>query len=165
MIVNHWPSRRGGVLASEDNRLLVASMVRWKEDSILKFSATKAKLIILGDFNCSPEDQVIKLVTGMSDASDSMINLSDSIGLSGAGTYRYMGTWEMIDQVIVSKNLLYSKEGYYTNQGLHRIFKPDFLMYKDPKYPGLSPFPTYRGYRYSGGFSDHLPVLLDLKIK
>ena len=43
-----------------------------------------------------------------------------------------------------------------------RIFKPDFLMKKDQKYPGLSPFPTYRGYRYQGGFSDHLPVLLDL---
>ena len=38
----------------------------------------------------------------------------------------------------------------------------DFLLKKDPKYPGMSPFSTYRGYRYQGGFSDHLPVLLDL---
>jgi hypothetical protein len=26
----------------------------------------------------------------------------------------------------------------------------------------LTTFPTYKGYRYRGGFSDHLPVLLDL---
>ena len=35
-----------------------------------------------------------------------MINLSERLDDNGLGTYRYMGTWEMIDQVIVSKKLL-----------------------------------------------------------
>jgi len=71
----------------------------------------------------------------------------------------------MIDQVIISKDLLKSKDGFYTEQSLLRIFKPDFLLKKDPKYPGLSPFSTYRGYKYQGGYSDHLPVLIDLKVR
>ena len=76
-----------------------------------------------------------------------------------------MGTWEMIDQVIVSESLIHRKKGLYTDKDLFRVFKPDFLLTKDPKYPGLTPLSTYRGYRYQGGFSDHLPVLLDLKLR
>jgi hypothetical protein len=76
-----------------------------------------------------------------------------------------MGRWEMIDQVIVSKKLLESNKGNYTEHRLLNVFSPDFLMRKDSKYPGPSPFSTYKGYRYQGGFSDHLPVILDLKIR
>jgi hypothetical protein len=68
----------------------------------------------------------------------------------------------MIDQVIVSRALLSSKCGLYTGSGMLTIFSPGFLLKKDPKYPGLSPFSTYLGYKYQGGFSDHLPVLLDV---
>jgi hypothetical protein len=84
---------------------------------------------------------------------------------AGLGTYRYMGTWEMIDQVIVSGLLLTCKNGLYTGVNMITIFQPDFLLKKDPRYPGFSPLSTYRGYRYQGGFSDHLPVLLDLNIR
>jgi hypothetical protein len=73
-----------------------------------------------------------------------------------------MGTWEMIDQVIVSCSLISSGSGLYTDKDMLTVFRPAFLMKKDPKYPGESPFSTYQGYRYQGGFSDHLPVLLDL---
>jgi hypothetical protein len=73
-----------------------------------------------------------------------------------------MGTWETIDQVIVSDKLINSGEGIFTEPGLIKVFRPDFLLKRDSKYPGLSPFSTYSGYRYQGGYSDHLPVLLDL---
>ena len=36
LFVNHWPSRRGGVLAGEDNRQQIADMVRHNTDSILQ---------------------------------------------------------------------------------------------------------------------------------
>ena len=76
-----------------------------------------------------------------------------------------MGTWEMLDQVIVSEGLLNCTKGLFTEIKNFRIFKPDFLLKNDPKYPGLTTFSTYRGYKYQGGFSDHLPVLLDLGIR
>ncbi|HOX74612.1 MAG TPA: hypothetical protein PLB27_07840, partial [Bacteroidales bacterium] len=75
------------------------------------------------------------------------------------------GIWEMIDQVLVSEWLLDCSDGIFTGKDLFRVFKPGFLLREDPLYPGLSPFSTWNGYRYLGGFSDHLPVLLDLKVR
>jgi hypothetical protein len=165
LIVNHWPSRRGGVLAGENFRLLIASMVREKVDSLIEKNPSGARIIVLGDFNSTPDDQVMRSLVCSSDSGKTMINLSERLDDNGLGTYRYMGTWEMIDQVIVSKGLLFCREGLYTEPNLLRIFKPDFLLKKDPKYPGFSPYSTYHGYKYQGGFSDHLPVFLDLKIR
>jgi endonuclease/exonuclease/phosphatase family metal-dependent hydrolase len=165
LIVNHWPSRRGGVLAGEDYRQQIASMVREKVDSIIKWDMSGTRIIILGDFNCTPDDQVIKSLIYSRDITNHLINLSENLDDNGQGTYRYIGAWEMIDQVIISRRLLTCRKGLYTEPALLKIFKPDFLMRKDSKYPGFSPFSTYRGYKYQGGYSDHLPVLLDLKIR
>jgi len=162
LIVNHWPSRRGGVLAGEDLRIKISDMVREKIDSISRRCSLRAKIIITGDFNCTPDDSEIRRLVDPRNSDVCLKDLSEYPAKEGFGTYRYMGAWEMIDQVIVSGSLLSGKKGLYTSPAMLRIFKPDFLLKKDPKYPGLSPFSTYRGYRYQGGFSDHLPVLLDL---
>ncbi|MDO9579445.1 MAG: endonuclease, partial [Bacteroidales bacterium] len=164
LIVNHWPSRRGGVLAAEYLRRKVAGMVKIKIDSIIASTKTRERIILMGDFNCSPDDQVMRLLV-RNESSYSLVNLSENLADNGLGTYRYQGIWEMIDQVIVSGDLLKFKKGLYTNVNLFTVFKPDFLLSKDPKYPGFTPFSTYRGYKYQGGYSDHLPVLLDLKVR
>ena len=165
LFVNHWPSRRGGVLAGEDLRMRMASMVKEKSDSISLESGGSAKIVIMGDFNCTSDDLEVNTMIAREENDVFLINLSDSIAQSGKGTYRYMGTWEMIDQIIVSKGLFRSKYGFYSDYNMLTIFSPDFLLRKDPKYPGLSPFSTYLGYRYQGGYSDHLPVLIDLKFR
>lgn len=161
IIVNHWPSRRGGVLAGEDLRLKIASMVREKVDSIYLNSKGKAKVVIMGDFNSNPDDIAIKTLIENREKSGILINLSEKMPET-IGSYRYKGVWEMIDQVIVSKNLLSGHEGAYTDRnGLH-IFDADFLIEKDPNYPGSVPSPSYRGTHYNGGTSDHLPVILSI---
>jgi hypothetical protein len=159
LFLNHWPSRRGGVLAGETLRVKIAEMVRSKVDSIALHSGSQLFIIIAGDFNATPDDQVIRLLTADYPSGISLINLS--AGLPGNnGTYRYIGTWEMIDQVLVSKPIIES--GFCCEKGALKIFKPLFLLQDDPKYPGVRPFATYLGYRYQGGYSDHLPVILDL---
>jgi predicted extracellular nuclease len=163
IIINHWPSRRGGVLAAESLRTSIALMVRDKVDSIFKREQGSAKIIIMGDFNSTPDDQEMKLLLGSSNSFSCLRNLSADLAVEGMGTYRYMGTWEMIDQVIVTEKFLKSKYGLFTDLKMLKIFKPEFLLTRDPKYPGLTPFSTYKGYRYQGGYSDHLPVILDLK--
>jgi len=164
LFVNHWPSRRGGVLAGEEHRRIIAEMVRNKADSISDASEGGAKIMFIGDFNATPEDNVMKVLTESHDSGAVMINLSEN-AVSADGTYRYMGTWEMIDQVLVSDMVLKSGKGLTAGSGSIHIFRPDFLLRNDPKYPGVSPFSTYSGYRYLGGFSDHLPVLIDLIVK
>jgi hypothetical protein len=160
LFVNHWPSRKGGVLAGKDLRLSIAEMVKACIDSLECKNKGKAKIIVTGDFNSTPEDpEIMKLLTS-GDGHVALVNLSGK-DPGSEGTYKYQGTWEMIDQMIVSDNL-FSRDGFYVKKESLKVFKPDFLIIDDPKYPGKMPFATYRGYKYQGGFSDHLPVILTL---
>jgi hypothetical protein len=166
LLINHWPSRRGGVLAGEPLREEIALMVRDAVDSLYNVSKGEFKTIILGDFNCGPDDPVIRsLIKPPRDGEYALVNLADQHVKGISGTYRYMGNWEMLDQVIVSDGILNSRRGLFLDLKNFRIFSPDFLLRNDPKYPGMTTFSTYLGYRYQGGFSDHLPVLLDLGIR
>jgi len=166
LMINHWPSRRGGVLAGEFLRKEIALMIRNAVDSLCKASAGSTKIIIMGDFNCSPDDPVLQqLITPENVGPHNLINLADQPKFRNSGTYRYQGNWEMLDQVIVSENLVNCPAGLCTDFKNFRILKVDFLLKKDSKFPGLTTFPTYQGYRYQGGFSDHLPVLLDLGVR
>jgi predicted extracellular nuclease len=160
IIVNHWPSRRGGALAGEDLRKSIAVMVADVCNSVNKACQGNGKILICGDFNSTPDDTEIE--TLLNSVSSGLVNLSLQPSETGEGSYRYKGTWEMIDQVIVSKTLLNTESGLCISPEGFRIFKPGFLLEIDPVYPGSSPFATYRGYRYHGGYSDHLPVIVDL---
>jgi hypothetical protein len=159
LILNHWPSRRGGVLAGEALRSRIASMVRSVSDSISKQAEGKGFVLIGGDLNSTPEDANSSKLTDTYSSGLKMINLSALVP-PGQGSYKYKGSWEMIDQVFVSESMIQS--GLCDLHSSFRIFNPEFLLQKDPDYPGKRPFSTYLGYRYQGGFSDHLPVILDL---
>jgi Endonuclease/Exonuclease/phosphatase family len=163
LFINHWPSRRGGVLAGEDLRTEIARAVRSRIDSLFR-TVSEPKIIVVGDFNATPDDQVTAILTSPSNDDAVMVNLSGNFR-GNTGTYRYMGTWEMIDQVFVSEGLINCRKGISADPGSFRIFSPDFLLKKDQKFPGMTPFSTYSGYRYQGGYSDHLPVLLDLRLR
>lgn len=164
LFINHWPSRRGGVLAGESLRESIVMMLREKLDSLASAPGRCKKIILMGDFNATPEDNVIRMLSAPYESGLSIVNLSEEQS-SVKGTYRYRGIWEMIDQVMVSDFLLNCREGIYTTHDMFRSFEPDFLLKKDPVYPGMSPLSTYSGFRYQGGFSDHLPVLLELKFR
>ena len=167
LFLNHWPSRRGGVLSEESLRKSIAQMIRFRVDSLLISSDGTAKIIIAGDFNCSPDDPELSILVGNKwNTSGSsflqLVNLAEESSEKGSGTYKYQGRWEMIDQVIVSQGLVNCRNGLFVNKASFRIYNPEFLMEKDPNFPGMMPFSTYKGYRYHGGYSDHLPVILDI---
>ena len=164
LFLNHWPSRRGGVLAGESLRGNIAGLLRNKIDSLGFVKTGRVKVIVMGDFNATPADDVVRMLSDPYLSGISMINLSENPD-NTKGTYRYRGMWEMIDQVLVSGWLQDCHSGIFTSRDLFRIFDPGFLLKNDPAYPGESPFSTWRGYRYQGGFSDHLPVLLEVKVR
>ena len=63
VLVNHWPSRRGGELASRPNRNAAAKIARHIADSIT-LADPKAKVAIMGDFNDDPTNVCVKDVIG-----------------------------------------------------------------------------------------------------
>lgn len=73
------------------------------------------------------------------------------------GTYKYRGRWSPIDQVLSIQSL-----DRYTF-AVNSLQLPSLLI-ADPEYGGVKPRRTYEGYLYTGGVSDHLPLVVDLSI-
>jgi len=169
IFVCHFSSKIGGKKFTENYRITEAQTVRACVDSI-QTAMHNAKIVILGDFNETPAERAVAEILNAHTTTDSLYstnrlyNLSASITDSSRqinGTYKFNGQWEMLDQIIVSGPLLDSNTNFYTMPCNFHIHKPLFILQEDAVFSGLKPFRTYEGYRYSGGFSDHLPIYVD----
>lgn len=165
--VNHWPSRSGGQLETEPDRMAAASRLRSILDSLFQ-DIGREKIVIMGDLNDEPWDmsltqRLLAKTDSRNIQSDYLYNLSRAPE-SGKlkGTVKFRGEWTLFDQVIVSGSLLKSTNGLYVQPGDYHIFGESFLLVPDEQYNGFKPYRTYNGYQYQGGFSDHLPVYLDM---
>ena len=167
LFINHWPSRYGGLMETKPKRNFVATVLRQKVDSILSTSS-KANIIIMGDFNDDPEDEslskYLRLSIKINDKKkNNLVNLMLKTSKdNSSGSLKYKEKWNNFDQIIVSENLLNNSNDLKVDNNRAIIFNDDFLLEKDEKYMGVRPFRTYSGYKYKGGFSDHLPVYIDL---
>lgn len=165
--VNHWPSRWGGYLETKPKREFVASQLKIKVDSLFSLNLNP-NIVIMGDFNDEPWDESIKNVleatldiTGIRDKE--LLNLMARYEKDWlVGTNKYKEDWSVIDQFIVSGNLISEQNGIQVSVEGVRIHNLDFLLEEDKTNGGNKPFRTYVGYKYNGGFSDHLPVYIDL---
>ncbi len=165
LFVNHWPSKYGGERPTQALRALAATVLRHHTDSLYSQNP-QSRILIMGDFNDSPFEKSVSEVLGAGSPADKriktkLVNLALPLAEKGKGSLKYRGRWELIDQMIVSTSLLDSS-GVHVAKGSFRIFSPAFLLEKDETHLGVRPKRTYLGYRYHGGFSDHLPVGVDL---
>lgn len=152
IFVVHAPSRRGGEQVSRPYRLLVASQLAEAVDSVYAISRD-AKIIIAGDFNDYADSPALQYLY-----EHHLINISsDAQGSHGAkATYRWHGEWRSLDQILCSPSLAARKQSSV-------IGDLPFLLEDDEKYGGKKPYRTYLGPRYLGGYSDHLPLVVQLK--
>ncbi|MCK9220689.1 MAG: endonuclease [Bacteroidales bacterium] len=170
LFINHWPSRRGGALASQPRRNYVAAILRKTVDSLLQAETSHgielSNILILGDFNDEPTDESVCQVLGAAYDSFPCRNrgLFNLMGpkLSREGSHKYQGNWALLDQIIISSSLLRGSNGLQTEPSKAHIFKPGFLLEEDARFFGDRPSRTYNGPKYLGGFSDHLPVYVDV---
>ena len=163
VFVNHWPSRYGGERETIKQRALAANTLRHKVDSLFSLPQPIPKIIIMGDFNDTPDDPSIKDILCKD---KSLINLfAENQKLGFGGTLKHQYNWQIFDQIIVSNSLYINKEGLVYKPNSAQIFHADFLFEKDETYGGAKLFRTYVGPKYYGGYSDHLPVYIDLIFK
>ncbi len=165
--VNHWPSRYGGLMETQSLRNLAAQTLRNLYDT-LQQNLSNPKVVIVGDFNDQPQDESIARVLITRGAEEKfgftdIVNLSEKWTNEEIGTIKYRSQWSVFDQVMVSGSLLLEDKGFITDSQMAQIVKLPFLLEKDERYGGIKTNRTFIGYRYNGGFSDHLPVLLRLK--
>lgn len=166
VFVCHMPSRSGGEQKSEPYRLLTASVLKQTVDSVTAVRQN-AHIVIMGDFNDYPDNRSIAEVLNAVKPEGAVepAQLYDLMAGREGGTYRFKGDWGFLDHFIVSGTLLGEKQkGVKTSYEQVKVADFPFLMEEDDRYGGLSPFRTYKGWKYNGGYSDHLPVWMDLLI-
>ncbi len=177
VFVCHYPSRSGGQIETEPARIESSEVLRKKIDSLFT-KRNIANIIIMGDFNDNPEDKSISKILraysadklsqgGFSDidTDKELFNLFNRNKINKEkGTYKYQGKWYINDHIIVSGNLLKTENQISVKNNRAFIYNEDFLLENDLKYYGQKPFRTNLGPRYNGGFSDHLPVYMDIII-
>jgi endonuclease/exonuclease/phosphatase family metal-dependent hydrolase len=166
LIANHWPSKRGGEARSNPLRMAAAKLTRSIVDSLLNINPN-AKIVVMGDLNDNPNAKCIMIglnVKGkISDVKQfDIFNPMVKMYRDGIGSYAYRDAWELIDQIMVSYSLLNNKPNTYRYVSAH-VFSPNFLKTKTGSFQGY-PFGTYGGGNYYGGYSDHFPVYIILRI-
>lgn len=160
ILVNHWPSRRGGELESRPKRNYAASLCKKVVDSLTQINPN-VKIFITGDLNDDPVNPSVKDILG----AKGKVKEVKPAGLfnpmwtkykTGDGTLTWDGSWNLFDQTIVSYGFLNKEQdGYFFLKA--EVFRRAYLLNKDGRFKG-SPFRCYSFGTYIGGFSDHLPV-------
>lgn len=162
VLVNHWPSRRGGEMASRPNRNEAARVARHIADSVTKNNPL-AKIAIMGDLNDDPVNECVKKIIRTYDdihapKEDEYFNPMEKIHAEGIGTLAWQDSWNLFDQIIINKPFIpgdFSTWNYYTV----RVFNKAYLKSDFGNFKGY-PFRTYSGAAYTAGYSDHFPVYI-----
>ncbi len=167
IFINHWPSKFGGLMATEPLRYYTGAFLKTKADSIFRHD-NSANIMMIGDFNDEPNEismtQHLKArLDTLGIQSGELYNLMAPIYTrQNSGTHKFRENWSVIDQVVVSTSLIQNKGKLMVHPRGAQIFNADFLLEDDPVHTGKRPFRTYSGFTYTGGFADHLPIFVDI---
>jgi predicted extracellular nuclease len=161
----HFPSRNEGTEETEQRRCFATSILKENIDKIL-CENEQSNIAILGDFNDTPDNKSITEVLGAQKSFNNLqpynlYNLLYPKINKGLGTIYYYG-WLLFDQIIVSGHLLNNPKIECTAAHAD-IFNPRYLLHFNQN-GTIQPNRTYHR-RYIGGYSDHLPVFLKMKLK
>lgn len=153
VFVVHAPSRYGGEHYSRPFRKVVADRLCQSVDSIQSVDP-EAFILIAGDFNDGADSPALRQI-----CQHGILNLTkEAKGQNGVrGSYRYQGEWESIDHILSSRAI-------YNKVDTAFIHSPKFLLENEKLYGGYRPRRTYNGMRYQPGYSDHLPLVVRLRL-
>ena len=167
IIVNHWPSRRGGEAASRPNREKAAYQNTKIIEQVRKQDAN-AKILIMGDFNDDPNNSSFKNVLKTKSrkkevAEGDLYNPYEDMFRRGFNTLKYRDKINLFDMIFFTSPLLDKGEKDFSTYKMYKamIFNKRFLTTKKGKYKGY-PFRSFSSGNYTGGYSDHYPVYLYL---
>lgn len=159
VMVNHWPSRRGGAAATEKYRNQCAEVCKHISDSLMTQNAN-AKIFIMGDLNDDPVSPSLKDVLMAKEhkeevKSGQLYNPMYKFYKAGIGTLAYDDAWNLFDNIVISYGAINEKQGYHYYKA--RVFNEPFLQQKSGRFKNY-PLRTFVGDTYTAGYSDHFPV-------
>ena len=155
LLINHWPSRRGGIKRSQPLRHLAAQLHNRIVDSLHRIDP-ETFIISMGDFNDNPNDKSLKEI-----ASHGLFNPMGKLHKQGKGSLAYRDRWFLFDQVLFSKPWKKSSDLFWITS---KIFSKPELYTPKGRYKGY-PYRTALRGDHLEGYSDHLPVYSIIGIK
>ncbi|MBR1500467.1 MAG: endonuclease/exonuclease/phosphatase family protein [Bacteroidales bacterium] len=163
--VAHLPSRiggKGGDLRSRGGEIM------YQESMRLMAEYPDIKIVAMGDMNDNPTDPSMAVYMHGKENIDEVEQedfFSPFVSMlkSGYGSLAYQGEWNIYDIIVVNANLCRGeglkirpivKKKFYG-----RIFNPPFMTQQEGPYAG-TPFRTFSGGAFIGGYSDHYPTYI-----
>lgn len=166
ILVNHWPSRRGGEKKSRHLRERAAFLNKKISDSIFADNP-QARIIIMGDFNDNPTNSSFKKILNTKKrknktAKNEFYNPFELFYKKGLGTLAYRDKVHLFDQILISGGLL-SKSKSFETLGFFQshIYNPQHLTLASGRYKGY-PYRSFANGTFTNGYSDHYPVYINL---
>lgn len=170
VIVNHWPSRRGGEKRSQGKRWAAADLSRHIIDSLVARNPN-ARIVHMGDLNDDPIDpSVVKHLRATGDRKNPALKPGGEGTLlyapmtdlykKGLGTLAWNDSWNLFDQISLSPALITGDGGRYTYHGV-RVFSQPYMKQTEGNFAGY-PLRSFVGSQWMDGYSDHFPVFVIL---
>lgn len=159
IIVNHWPSRRGGEKESSWLREAAAELSKSIADSLYQIDPNMG-VIVMGDLNDDPSNKSVSVTLGAQKSAEDVPAQGfynpfwDKLD-KGIGSYIYRGGWDLFDQIILNGNLVNGNNGLKFRAA--EVLNKPFLLQQDGQYKGY-PLRTFAGGVWKDGYSDHLPT-------
>lgn len=155
--VVHLPSRRD-VDVNRNFRNEILMKIRIRVDQILEVDP-QAQIVVMGDFNGNPNDSDARLILKTTDVlnftSNEMYNPMIQM-FPKKGSLKHEGRWILFDQILFSQSFFERTVGGILFHSAH-IYNDRSVQDWNRRFKG-SPFRTYAGKKYLGGYSDHFPV-------
>lgn len=165
--VAHLPSRIGGKGSDLRSR---GAEIMYRESMKLMEQFPGIKIVTMGDMNDDPTDPSMAVFhhgkenIGKVTPKD-FFNPYTTMLKAGFGSLAYQGVWSIYDQELVNYNLAHPQEGTLGIQPIGKnkyygyIFKRPFMTQQSGQYKG-TPFRTFSGGAFIGGYSDHYPTFI-----
>ena len=165
VFVAHLPSRIGGKGSDLRSR---GGEIMYQESMKLMEAYPDIKIVAMGDMNDNPTDPSMAVYMHGKENIDEVEQedfFSPFVSMlkSGYGSLAYQGEWNIYDIIVVTANLCRGeglkirpivKKKFYG-----RIFNPPFMTQQEGPYAG-TPFRTFSGGAFIGGYSDHYPTYI-----
>ena len=158
VFVLHLPSKREKDINKPKRDYILKDL---HEKVLTIKSTTQESVIIMGDFNENPDEEMILNFNYDSDFNKILVNPSEELFKNEKFSTFHYKNGLLFDQMILSKDFFNSNYPLLFKEA--KVFNHEKLSNWNRKFAGR-PFRTYAGTRYLGGYSDHFPILTALLV-
>ncbi|UJP65407.1 endonuclease/exonuclease/phosphatase family protein [Mongoliitalea daihaiensis] len=173
VIGNHWPARSGGQYQTEPYRMMCGETLSYWISRIIEIRGENIPILVMGDFNDEPFNRSLTDYC-MSSASQTKVrngripylyNLTQQLNINEDSSYVFGNERLLIDQMMVSKGFLNTHENFDMSHARHHVFSLPNMTTGIHRAPIRFGRPSSPSSFNTLGFSDHLPLILELEEK